>query len=403
MKVKKVNLLNIDDLYEAVLRKQYDNDHKFKHFAMNYPQLLSHMSISIELDEISIIEYIFMKNYVRNTSPFVKNTEVNFTYLENNYGNIMKSSVEPFYGLVKTLSDAFPNKTTNMMEPLGFVLGSTTVTLSGEAITLITGLDPTIFFLQYKKTLNISEELSQENLLHEEMKDMLADESFINFIISNFFNNFYKFMLDKIMYIDPASDAFNYSLYLNKFKAEPTLLSVRSHDFLINFWESDTESIMEELDNFKKNHINDNQLKVLESVTLEFGMNTDLLSFFELYNVLPLDRFTSIESFISVNKSSETLYVTPPAYAHQQYGKRCISRMNFLKDDIKKYYSDTKEILKKFSLTFGYSKIRYTIQISLLDYLLYIDKLDVSKLDENEDYKLISLKNWCKAIKDKVI
>ena len=364
MKVKKVSLLNIDDLYEAVLRKQNDQDYRFKHFAMNYPQLLSHMSISFELEEVSMIEYIFLKNYVRNTSPFIEDSEVNFEYLKTNYGK-MGSSIDPLFNLVKGLNDEFKDKTTDMMLPLGFVLGSATVPLSGEAITLVTGLDPVLFFLQFKKTLDISQELSQENMLHPEMKDMLAGEEFVNFIISNFFNNFYKFMLDKIMYIDTASDAFNHSMYFNKFKIGSTLLSLRSYDFLINFLESDTSNIMETLDEFKVNNKWKNQLSILESVQLEFGMNTDLLTFFTLYNALPLDRFTSVESFIAVNKSSETVYVTPPEYAHQQYGRRCISRMNTLKDDIKKYYSDSREVLKQFSLTFGYARIRYTIQISL--------------------------------------
>jgi hypothetical protein len=403
MKVKKVSLLNIDDLYKAVLRKQNDQDYKFKHFAMNYPQLLSHMSISFELEEVSMIEYIFLKNYVRNTSPFKKDTEVNFEYLTTNYQKMMDSSIIPFYTLIKNLNDEFRDKTTDMMTPLGFVLGSTTVVLSGEAITLVTGLDPILFFLQFKKTLDITEELSQENLLHPEMESELFGEKFINFVISNFFNNFYKFMLDKIMYIDPASDAYNHSFYLNKYKNGATLASVRSYDFMINFLESDPSSIMETLNEFKVKHTLENNLSVLESVKLEIGMNTDLLTFFTLYNALPLDRFTSIESFIAVNNSSNTIYATPAEYAHQQYGRRCISRINVLKEDIKKFYSNTKEVLKQFSLTFGYAKIRYTIQISLLDYLLYIDNMKISHLDNNEISNIESLKNWCKAIKDKVI
>lgn len=400
MKIDKINLLNIDDLYEAVVNKQNDKDYHSRPFGMNLPQFLSHMTIMFDISEINEFEYIFMKNYVRTISPFIYDMKTD--YVKKQFEEVYDLSVEPLLSTLRNILDNNPNKSVSSLLPLGFITGRTTVVLSGESISLITGLDPTLFFLKYKATLDIVEQPGRENKLDMEMKELLSSESFINFLISNFINNFYKFMLDKMMMIDPASEAFNHSMYLNKYKPGVNVLSIQSYDFLINFTMSDTVALLSKLDEFKENHKGENTLHLLQTINIEFGMFTDVEVFFELYNTLPFDRFTSIENFVSINDASMKSTPVIPSFA-TTYEKRINSRINSLKDMISKSYADKSSLMKKLMLTFGYTKMKYTINISLFDYMMYIEKMDTSFLDGNSLQVFENIHKWCKAFRDKLL
>lgn len=401
MKVERVSLLNIDDLYEAVLRKQNDEDYRFKQFGMNLPQLLSHMSISFSLSEVSAFEYIFLKNYVRTLTPFEKDHSFNISYIENNFKDIYETGIDPLFGLLKTINI---DKNIDSLLPLGIITGKTTVNLSGEGLVSVIGLDPTTFFINFKKTLNIPTQLEVENFLDAEMKELLEDESFINYVISSFINNFYKFMMDKIMYLDPVSEAFNHSLYMDRYRSGLKVLSLQSYDFLINFESSNNSAIFELLDKYKNDHLNESVVNKMDSLKVELGMKTDLHTFFILYNILPLECFTSVESFITVNEASHmSRNIHIPRELQQVYGKRCNSRLTTLLSEINAKYSDKSNIVKKFMLTMGYAHIKYTISLSILDYNRYLSNIDISKLDEETAANIKGVQNWCRAFQNKII
>ena len=63
MKITKINMINLDKLFQIVYDKETDENYGKNMFSNKIAQLYSHIEISYEIEDISIIEYVFMKMF----------------------------------------------------------------------------------------------------------------------------------------------------------------------------------------------------------------------------------------------------------------------------------------------------------------------------------------------------
>ena len=304
MEIKNINYLNLDTLYDIVIDKFYDQNFKEVKFGKNFSRLLNHVAITLELDNITQYEYIFLKMFCTNITKF-ENAHIDMDEVNNKYPEI-SDSFSKWTNLLSSMEN--DNNKFNIfrsMVPMGLIFGNTIVTLSGEQIASIISLEPRDFFIKASKNKCIitNQDPSKNKLDPQYKSNIYNDDDVKNYIISEFINSFYKFLLDKSTSIDLASDSYNFNRFLITTKNNIKLLNLRNPYMMIDFSEDSTDYIINKLKEYKS--INKQKKFTIENTYFEISICSDLSVFFELFELLPLNKFNVLES-LSI-PSSESL------------------------------------------------------------------------------------------------
>ena len=362
MNIRNLSFLNIDDLYSILVERSLDENHKNEQFKRNYPHLLTHMSITFHLTEVSLYEYIFLKLCYGNVTELL-NRNIDKTYIEKNFNEIYKSSIESFLAYIQAIKNS--NKEidySNFLLPSGFITGDCVVTLSGHTLESFIGIEPLEYFVKgsENKCINIEE----TRLIPSYKEQIYTDDSLYNYTISLFINKFYKYIVEKVTYIDLISDSAIHSI-LNSTNKELTMVTVRNPYFTIDFNSDGIEDIMNIFEIYKKD-IKAVKAFTMNKTSIEFIINTNLGVFIELLNIFDISRFTSLENFsIACNDGLNINNIIDcPEILLDKFENRHSGRMTALITDIDKTYNGN-NLIKLLEATPNYSNFKFSITLLL--------------------------------------
>lgn len=411
MEITNINFLNLDTLYQIVIDKFYDHNYNNVKFGRNLTQLLNHVVISLDLSSVSEYEYIYLKMY-STTITKLYNRRYNIDYINKNYPDV-SDSLFKWLTILDTIdkdNDIKSDTMTGYFSPSGSIVGDCCISLSGSQIASIITLEPMDFFIKASDSkCVIANEDPSKNKLDPNYKDKIyTDESVKNFIISEFLTKFYKFLTEKATLIDLASDSFTNGKFLlcdNKKKVK--LMNLRNPYVMCDFVEDDLKTIVENMKRYKESAmpkeftINNTQFEIL--VCSEFCV------FFELMNILPYEKFISLENLNIPASESLDINNAPkcPDEWERKYENRFYGRIKAFVSELNRSYDTHSNVIKRLAMTENYIPYSYSILLSLDDidkylntYLSdkkdsteYTDKLTISVINEIIKYTLTFYKS----------
>lgn len=406
MKVTNFMMLNIDDLYKIIYDKEQDDNYNKKLFGSNFYQLLNQVELNFHVENISEFEYIFLKMlYPNSITEFKMKTSLSEwkSFSEEVYHELPSTVTSSFITLLEEVDEVSEKsgneKIFDISSPAGFIPGECIVSITGEDLCTILTFDPKIFFLE-----NAQKCIDKEKggLREEYVYEIYNDEELQNNIIGAFIQSIYSFIQRKMSTIDLPSDAFKMR-YLNQVRGldQPELISIRNPYFLINWHDDNVVDVREKIDDFTKKakELHLKKSDIMKESRFVFALETEFITFFHLFNLLPLKMFTSIEDFkISLmNGLNNENAPKVPEYLssyEKRYTNRIVSLVNWINDT---YGVDPKFIMKKYEMLMNYSKIHYSISFSLNDFnefyrnfkfLIFINDniYGVKKVKKNVDF-----------------
>jgi hypothetical protein len=382
MIINDLKIMNMDIFYD-IIRKKLDNPATNKTmFGRNFSQLLNHVSVVMELSDVTDFEYIFLKMYCTSVTErylYFGNRISSDSFLRDTYPEIYLEAIKPFLPLVSPELDKFgKERFTRILLPPGMCTSRCVVTISGESlISIFTTLDPTEFFIKATNGKCMKENTDGDNTRVQFKEEYNLDtEEFNNYMISTFLSKFYKFIVDRCEYVDMITDAYNHSSFIDVTYNNVTPTSIVSPFFAIDLIHDDVDQLPDMMSTHRTitTHIYNPKSLIMDSTYFEFSISSMFDVFIRIFEILPYDKFTSIESFkILLNKSMECNIPPCPPQLCGEYSSRYSNRTSALHKSIMTAYGkNTNQYLKLLELIEPYTKIKYVIRLSFSDIDNYI-------------------------------
>lgn len=389
MEINNINFLNLDTLYQIVVDKFYDHNYSNVKFGKNITQLLNHIVITLELSNVSEYEYIYLKMYSTSITELY-NRRYNIEHMKKNYPDVFDTMIK-WLTLLDNINRDQDIKSDNMIgyfSPAGCVVGDCSITLSGFQIASIITLEPMDFFIKASdnKCVIVNEDPAKNKLDANYKNSIYSDESIKNFIVAEFLTKFYKFLSKKATDIDLASDSFvSGKFLLSDNKKKFKLMNLRSPYVMCDFVDDDPSTTIKNLKMYKELGMDKEftrkytQFEI--SVCSEFGV------FFELMNILPYEKFISLENFNIPASESLDLKKAPkcPAEWDGKYENRYNGRLGAFLSDLNNKYDDHTNMIKRLSMTENYIPYSYSLLLSFDDMDRYLINY-TTKQSESTDY-----------------
>ena len=351
MKINKIEILNLDILYKTITILQNNDDYKNLLFTNEFNQVLNQLVINLDLSDINKFEYIYLKRFSSDISKF-NNNKIDKDYVSTNYWDIYNESIKPLLYLLNDIkNDNYDIDKLNIL-PLGLYSSDVKISLYGSALANIITYTPHIFFIKATKGKCIDENkkfIEDYNIYTEDLN---------SFIISEFIEKFYKYIIDSINTIDlPSSFFIDENFYNRNSNNLITLSSLYNREITFDFLNDNSTDI-------------NNKLKEYTSSTRDTNLKDT-----RIINLLPVDRIISYEPIsIPINncRNYEDIPFCPLEIS-DKYQVRYTERINSIIGSVVRYYSKDKDVIKKVSLVNGYSKYKYMISLKLSDIEEYLN------------------------------
>lgn len=365
MRINKIEILNLDILYKTITTLQNNDDYKNLLFTNEFNQVLNQLVINLDLSDINKFEYIYLKRFSSDISKF-NNNKIDKDYVSTNYWDIYNESIKPLLYLLNDIkNDNYDIDKLNIL-PLGLYSSDVKISLYGSALANIITYTPHIFFIKATKGKCIDENkkfIEDYNIYTEDLN---------SFIISEFIEKFYKYIIDSINTIDlPSSFFIDENFYNRNSNNLITLSSLYNREITFDFLNDNSTDINNKL----KEYTNSSRESNLKDTRINFIVNSSLNSFVDLINLLPVDRIISYEPIsIPINncRNYEDIPFCPLEIS-DKYQVRYTERINSIIGSVVRYYSKDKDVIKKVSLVNGYSKYKYMISLKLSDIEEYLN------------------------------
>lgn len=382
MIIDSIELCNINTLYNLLSEIRH-SDHKGIIFGRNMSNLLEHMSITMSISDISLLEAFYLKQYTCGNF-ILNNTKIDF--LSKNSGNI-----ESVTNIIKSIDDDTDVKIKPgyLFFPIGSIKCDCFITLTGNTLCSIFSTFPENFFRMIFPDFNEKVLLS-----HINNKDL---ELINNKIIESFYKSFFKFCNEKVNVIDLISD---YGIEKEYYKygdiSSATLSTVQTAKGGFNLAARDTDDIGTQINLIKDNLLSLRKKDIKNSTKLIYTCNSSLNTFLKLFFNLDINYFIDFEDIKKVISKDE--YVFPNCF--NKYKIRLNNNINDLVDYKNKLLENTKgnADFTKYNTLLMNSSISYSLKLSFDD----IEKIHRKWLDSEicncesntyitqEIYKLIS-------------
>ena len=284
MFIEQVSLYNVDTLFDIVSDIFENENFSNKMFERRLISLYSNISINMMIKHISFIEYYHLKAILQ------ENSVSKFREIRSNIIEHVGSTYPELTSSVRMMKRTINEDDFIRLLPAGCMPGSCEIKISGRDLSMIFEMDPMRkFFLEL---------VPQDKLQHrdhtfnrEEVKNMfkdgvVTDINIENFINTKFMENFYKNLIVNHDYIDLLSD-FSIQKY---FYSESPIKLISIDDVTSPLKDNFNMSNMIET-------VKDNHTILLDEVTLTFAMKSRFYTFLNMYNTLPKNMFTNIETF----------------------------------------------------------------------------------------------------------
>lgn len=376
MKIDNVILHNIDSFYDLMESKLRHSQYKMAKFGRNFSQLMNHISVTLELSDVTDYEYIYLKMYSTSITEKIYDKMIDEEYIENNYPEVYEalSSLIPF---VNRVNEEFgDNKYTDYIMPLGAITSSVVITLSGsQLISGLVTLEPSMFFIQSTNGECLYPDMEEKgNEMRFKPGFKINEEEFKNYIIRTFISNFYKFMLTRYSYVDIVSDAYNNTYFMNHGDNELFISSIQTPFFSFDATNEDGQSLLTKISDYKikSNNLHTDRKFKMKNTYFEVCIQSSFSVFSKLFEMLPYESFTSMDNFQIPNSNFlNGILVQCPDELRNSFENRFIGRLSQFAEKCKTNLDD-KTLLKQIEMTPGYIPYLFSIKISFSDIDNYI-------------------------------
>lgn len=328
-----------------------------KDFEKNFPILLSHISISYIVTDISILEAVYLK-YFANGNLIDVSTYINV----NNFDRKLYPSTAQATQSLFTLNANIENdedieiKPGIMYFPAKTVYKTVVVKFTGSNILNVIG--------------DITRTSSIFNVLYSNMQaspEKTKKEIFDNILIKSFVDEFYKYMGFKLAYTDLLTDSLLTFNYLKPAEESGKIVSLDHVNSIygeIPFVKIDADTYKNSLANIASNkltvkkQVNYNTFN-LETTDIYLTCNTTFYSFLETVLYLPLEN-------ILENVDNKILYLSHSVVipdGMKKYQNRLSTIMKKIiaeKESLK-----TSQSIDKYNLTMLNTRVQFTLKFNL--------------------------------------
>ena len=281
MYIEKVELFNIDKLFNISANCLEQKDIAGKQFERNIVQIYNQMSVTYHIKSINEIEYFHMKYILQ---------EGNITEFMSNSGEFRMEYVNSAFPEISTEVRQVKRAISSHMYTVPACLndGSCIVTLTGSDLALLFKTDPMREF--FVKIIPEETLQNRDHTFNREIADKMfkngevTDEDIERFLNELFLGNFYKSMISNHEYVDLLSDFSMEDNFFNR-PRDINLESVNN----ISMLDKDFSKKLTSLKNILNN--------AMDECKLSFVCNTSFYIFLKCYESLPKRCFTAIESF----------------------------------------------------------------------------------------------------------
>lgn len=383
MKIDSIELCNINTLYN-LLSEIKDTDHKGVVFGRNMNNLLKHLSITMEVSDISLLEAYYLKQYC--CGDFVlNNTKIDLL------------AEGPDNGPISTIIKAMDVDSDIEIKPgilflqLNKIKCNCFISLSGSTLCNIFSTFPENFFRSLFTDLD-----NRVLLTHIKNEDL---EKVNNKIIELFLKSFFKYCNEKSSYIDILSD---YGIEKEYYKYgeidTATLSTVQTIRGGFNLAARDTDDIGIQIDLIKEKLLELRKEDIINSTKLIYTCNSSLNAFLKLFLSINIDYFIDTEDIKKVISKDE--YIFPSCF--NKYKIRLNANIDELVEMKNKKLEELNGEMNfsKFGNLLLNSTINYSLKLSLTDIDIINSKLKNGEIIRNHEKNLFVSNEINKLIKD---
>ena len=328
-----------------------------KDFQKNFPILLSHISISYIVRDISILEAMYLK-YFSNGNLIDVSTYININNFDRKLYPTTATATQSLFTLNASIEndDDIEIKPGIMYFPAKTVYKTVVVTFTGSNILNVIG--------------DVTRTSSIFNILYSNMQtspEKTKKEIFDNILIKSFVDEFYRYMGFKLSYTDLLTDSLLTFEYLKPAEESNKMVSLDHVNSIygnIPFVKIDAEIYKNSLANIASNKINVKKQVNYDSFNLEttdiyVTCSTTFYSFLETVLYLPLENV--LESV-----DNKILYVSHSVVipnGMKKYQNRLSTIMKKIiaeKESLK-----TSQSIDKYNLTMLNTKVQFTLKFNL--------------------------------------
>lgn len=388
MKIDYINIANLE-----LLEKTFNDINKNnanKDFGRNLPTLLSHITVSMVVSELTILEAMMLKRFSNSNISIINNT--------SNVVSIDQEKFPKTSYAIDGLNDLINNiNTDNDIEVKPYTLFFPTKVVQKEVLIKFTGMSLLNILGDINRGMDcifIKLKMRSKEYTNEEEKKKVIE----SLIIENFIKEFYNFMDIKLQYIDLVTDsALNYTFlnnvddcvqldHVNTIYGTVPFINIAGQDY------SSSIELINTNKNFLSKEIREN-CKPTEIVdSIYFTCNTSLNTFYEVFLMLPLGtvlEYTDIKILLNQNKYNDI----------QQY-KKYKERISFYIQKIDSERANKQdERIDKFNLITLNKNINYTLKFNFSEISRIINDLKESlKVFEPNSYIYNEINEMIKKI-----
>ncbi len=360
MKINEINYCNIDKVLKVISSGKNNQNYK-KQNSESITNILNHVSISMDIDEISIIEAFMLKQFTGDRL-FAFETNVDDVLVNKEKYPEYKEIVKTIFDVTSTMNndEDIENKPTAVLFPSVCLTKHVLVTFTGETLYNIFSSVPDLFFDEMFSKLHIEDE--RQSYPTELPSKNILD----NAVIEWFYKHFYKFMNTKLASINLFTDVTVKEEYYDVNDNNGVFIShVNTPYGIINFVNSDGDQIQHEVLNASRIFTLDESIieESFKNTIIYFEVKSTFYTFLEMFMKLPTRFFSDYEDIKILLKDNEV--IIPDGY--DQYTVRLntiIEKLIVFRDN---FVKENDRSIEKFNYILLNTPIKFTLQLSLDD------------------------------------
>lgn len=371
MNIETVDICNINTLYSLFTEIKHTEVYKDKTLGRNMNNLLEHMSISMVVSDISILDAFYLKQFAKGEF-ILENVE-----FENKEDDELSKIIDSLSSIIKAMNNDtdISVKPGNLFYTAKNLRCKCRVLFTGTTLCNIFSAIPERFFASIFPTFE--EKVLLDNRPNEDL-ELLQNE-----IIKSFIINFTKFCNERTNYIDLLSDyGVEKEYYIYNQDSLCTLSTVQTMVGGFNLAARDTDDLAEQLQLIKAKVLDLGEEKFLNTTKLIFTCHTSLELFLHLFLAIDIDYIVDYEDIKKVISKNE--YTFPEYFL--KYKTRLSEKLTNLYEyknkylenlrgniDSQKYNSIALNSIINFSLKVSFKDINELVDTSWIDQLLLND------------------------------
>lgn len=365
MQIHSITHIHLDQLYQACVTKQNNQEIPGGTFGNHISILYRQVEITFLIHDVSLYEAFLIKHFATSTTPLV-----NKRYLKE-YTEIT-GAPKKFTALVNAIThnDKVPNQPIKLdyqylYGPCYFIHGDMSATFTGIDLTKFFEFDPTKFFVDSSdgRCFVINEGEKIPKLIPD---FQFNESSFGKQLITLFTKSFKEFSLRFIEEADILTDVSLHELFSNQ--DTPVLIRCLKNPFVkVDFKENWKEGLAE-----PGYLINSSDFKTenfQENTKITFELHTSFIAFLELYDRIPNRFFTYLEDVRGVFYKKDIFI--PDIF--MDYEKDLSSRYKEMNEYIESLKD--KSPLLMYQYTYLNAKYSYNIEVSFYEFNLIFGPL----------------------------